>query len=63
MADAIWGKKCPVSMGTDSNPEKDHKAEESLVTQSTVTKDTPTTEPDQESLDAVSENLKACGTT
>jgi hypothetical protein len=56
-------EKCPVSMGTDSNPEKDYKVEESPVTQSTVSKDTPTTEPDQESLDAVSENLKACGTT
>jgi hypothetical protein len=55
-------KKCPVSMGTNSNPEKDYKTEESPVIQSTVAKDTPTTEPDQESLDAVSENQKACGT-
>jgi hypothetical protein len=56
-------KKCPVSMGTNSNPVKDSKAEESPVIQSTVAKDTPTSEPDQESLDAGSENLKACGTT
>jgi hypothetical protein len=56
-------EKCPVSMGTNSNPEKDYKAEESPVIQSTVAKDTSTTEPDQESLDAASENLKACGTT
>jgi hypothetical protein len=50
-------------MGTNSNPEKDYKAEESPVIQSTVTKDTPTTEPDQESLDVALEYLKACGTT
>jgi hypothetical protein len=50
-------------MGTNSNHEKDYNAEESPVIQSTVAKDTPTAEPDQESLDAASENLKACGTT
>jgi hypothetical protein len=56
-------KKCPVSMGINSSPEKDYKAEESSVIQSTVDKDTPTSETDQESLDSGSENLKACGTT
>jgi hypothetical protein len=56
-------KNCLVSMETNPNPEKDSKTEESPVIQSTVAKDTPTSEPDQESLDADLEKLKACGTT
>jgi hypothetical protein len=47
---------------TDSNPEKDSKVEESPVIQSTVAKDTLTSEPDQKSLDDDSEKLKAYGT-
>jgi hypothetical protein len=54
-------KNCPVSMGTKSNPERDSKTEESSVIQSTVAKDTLTSEPDHESLDADLEKLKACG--